>query len=75
MKVDQVERVEPLGTDPEGPVTGTHPIIAVADTAGVSGIGCSAVSRGSVVGTHPVSSAAEGGNTIVEAAKTLGNRS
>ena len=48
MKVDQVERVEPLITDSGG---------------------------GSVVGTHPVSSAAEGGNTIVEAAKTLGNRS
>ena len=49
MKVDQVERVEPLSTDSGG--------------------------GGSVVGTHPVSSAAEGGNTIVEAAKTLGNRS
>ena len=44
MQVDQVERVEPLSTDSGGSVVGTHPVSAVADNAGVSDIGSSAVS-------------------------------
>ena len=58
-KEDQVERVEQTSADSESSVVGTHPVSAVADTAGVSGMGSSAVPEGSVAGTHPVSVVAD----------------
>ena len=65
----QEDRVEPLSK--KSGLCCRHP--AVADLAGVSDIGSSAVLGGSAVGTHPISAAAEGDIRRVEDAGTPGN--